>query len=70
MVIKVSPSSFGLTSYQLCNFFLFFLFIIFLYFLLFRAAPMAYGSSQDRGQIRAVAIGLHHSHSNAGSLTH
>ena len=37
------------------------------FFCLFRAASMAYGSSQDRGWIRAVAIGLRHSHSNAGS---
>ena len=31
---------------------------------LFRAILMAYGSSQARGQIRAVATSLHHSHSN------
>ena len=34
---------------------------------LFRAAPMAYGNSQARGQIGAVAAGLHHSHSHVGS---
>ena len=34
-------------------------------FLLFRAALTAYGGSQARGQIRAVAAGLCHSHSNA-----
>ena len=28
---------------------------------------MAYGSSQARGEIRAAAAGLHHSHSRAGS---
>ena len=39
-------------------------------FLLFRATPEAYGGSQARGQIRAGAAGLHHSHSNTGSLTH
>ena len=33
----------------------------------FRATPSAYGSSQARGWIRAVAAGLHHSHSNARS---
>ena len=33
----------------------------------FRAAPTAYGRSQPRGLIGAVAAGLHHSHSNAGS---
>ena len=34
---------------------------------LFSAAPVAYGSSQARGQIRAIAAGLHHSHGNVGS---
>ena len=33
------------------------------------AAPAAYGGSQARGLIGAVAAALHHSHSNAGSLT-
>ena len=42
----------------------------FLFFVFFWAAPMAYGGSQTRGQIRAIAAGLHHSHSNARSLTH
>ena len=32
--------------------------------------PEPYGSSQVRGWVRAVATGLHHSHSNVGSLTH
>ena len=36
----------------------------------FRATLVAYGSSQARGQIRAVASGLHHSHSNMGSELH
>ena len=36
-------------------------------FCLFRAAPEAHGGSQARGQIRAVAAGLYHSHSNARS---
>ena len=31
---------------------------------------MAYGGSQARGLIGAVASGLHHSHSNAGSEPH
>ena len=47
-----------------------FIFLFFKNFCLFRAAPVAYGSSQARGQIRAVAAGLHHSHSKARSLTH
>ena len=33
----------------------------------FLATPVAYGSSQARGQIRAVAAGLYHSHSNTES---
>ena len=35
--------------------------------LLFSAAFLAYGGSQARGRIGAVAAGLCHSHSNAGS---
>ena len=31
---------------------------------LFRAAPMAYGSSQARGGIRATTANLRHSHSS------
>ena len=36
-------------------------------FCLFRAAPIAYGSSQARGRIGAVAAGLCPSHTNARS---
>ena len=32
--------------------------------------PVAYGGSQARGPITAVATGLHHSHSNVGSKPH
>ena len=39
----------------------------FFFFFLFRAAPTACGGSQARGQSRATAAGLHHSHSNSGS---
>ena len=39
----------------------------FFFFGLYRAAPAAYGGSQDRGLIRATAASLHHIHSNAGS---
>ena len=38
-----------------------------LFFFLFRAAPVAFGSSQARGRISAVAASLYHSHGNAGS---
>ena len=45
------------------------LFFVFCFglFAISRAAPSAYGGFQARGQIGAIATGLHHSHSNAGS---
>ena len=43
-------------------------FLVFLF--VFRAAPKAYGGSQARGQIRATAAGLCHSHSKSGSEPH
>ena len=57
------PSFFALLSRSLS------LFIYLFIFLLLRAAPAAYGS-QARGQIRAVAASLCHSHNNAGSKLH
>ena len=42
-------------------------FFFFLSFCLFRATPTAYGGSQARGQMGAIAAGLHYSHSNARS---
>ena len=39
-------------------------------FFLFRATPVAHGSSQARGQNGAVAVGLHHSHHNTRSKPH
>ena len=45
-------------------------FFISLFLCLFRAIPAAYGGSQARGWIGAVAAGLHHRHSNAGSEPH
>ena len=56
------------SSHCLVNFFLFFSLLFSFFFLsLFRAASTAYGSSQAKGLIRAIAARLHHSHSNAGS---
>ena len=61
------------------------LFFVCLFVCFYMAAPAAYGFSQARGRIKAVAAGLHHNynnvrsephlgystaHSNAGSLTH
>ena len=44
--------------------------VVFFLFLPFRTTPMAYGRSQARGWIGAVASGLCHSHSNARSEPH
>ena len=44
-----------------------FFFFFFPFFCLSRAAPVAYGGSQARRLIRAVAASLHLSHSNARS---
>ena len=52
------------SPHEFLNFF--FLFFFF-FFGLFRASPTAYGSSQARGRIAAVAANLHHSPSNWGS---
>ena len=53
------------------QYFYFYLFIyLFLSFCLLRAAPVAYGGSQARGLIGAVATSLHQSHSNAESEPH
>ena len=52
------------------SFLSFYLFICLFAFFLFRAALTTYGSSQARGQIGAIAAGLYHSHSNAGSKPH
>ena len=48
---------------------MFFLFFFF-FSLSFRATPEAYGGSQARGLIGAVAAGLHQSHSNGRSELH
>ena len=42
----------------------------FVFLLFFRASPMAYGGSQNRGRIGATAASLRHSHSNAGFKLH
>ena len=45
-------------------------FILCIYFFLFRVVPVAYGSSEAKGLIRATAAGLHHSHSHSHSYSH
>ena len=52
------------------SFFFSFLFIFYLFiylFLLFRAAPVAYGSSQARARIGAIVASLRHGRCNEGS---
>ena len=44
----------------------FFFFCLFAFLPFSRAAPAAYGVSQARGRIGAVAASLHQSHSNVG----
>ena len=46
---------------------IFFVVVVVVVVVFSRAAPAAYGGSQARGLIRAVAAGLHQSHSNLGS---
>ena len=41
--------------------------LLFYFFGFSKATPTACGGSQARGQVGAVATGLHHSHSHAGS---
>jgi len=44
--------------------------LLFFFFFLFRATPLAYGSSQARGWIGAAAASLCHKHSNTRSKLH
>ena len=46
------------------------IFFFFLSFCLFRAAPVAYGGSQARSLIEAIATGLCQSHSSVRSKLH
>ena len=48
-------------------YFILFYFVLFYFICPFKAIPMAYGGSQTRGPIRAVATNLCQNHSNAGS---
>ena len=47
-----------------------FLFLFLIFFCLFKAASMAYGDSQARGWLGAVAVGLYHSYNSVGSKLH
>ena len=53
------------------SFFFLFFFVFFVVVVAISwAAPAAYGGSQARGLIEAVATGLHYSHSNSGAEPH
>ena len=56
--------------YFLIKNYYFYLFIYFCLFAFLRAAPAAYGGSQARGRIVAVAASLRYSNSNVGSEPH
>ena len=55
---------------QVINLKFIYLFIYCCLFAFSRAAPLAYGGSQARGSIGAIATVLHHSHNNTGSELH
>ena len=55
---------------RIYNFLFYFFIFIFCLFVFSRAAPAAYGGSQARGLIGAVAAGLWQRHSNVGTEPH
>ena len=57
LLVLIQLQSYATVTTVFCFFFLF----------LFRTSPTAYGGSQARGQIGAVAASLRHNHSNARS---
>ena len=62
--------SYSLPSHVRNYDFISFLFSFSFFFCIFKAIPAEYGGSQARGLIGAVAAGLHHSRSHAGSEPH
>ena len=65
---KKRKENFAFSNYH--HYLKLYVFCFLFFFCLFafpRAVPAAYGGSQARGRIGAVANSLHHSHSNAGS---
>ena len=66
--IRVKIQVQGVWLARLFSYSYFILFYLFCLFGISWAPPMAYGGSQARGQIGAVAAGLHQSYSNTGSV--
>ena len=65
--LKYSYNHIKTVKMKLMKFILITLLTFFFFLLLFTAAPTAYGDSQVKGRIGAVAAGLCHSHSDMGS---
>ena len=65
---EISPPLTAGKMFQLDLIFL--ILFIFCLFAILGAAPAAYGGSQARGRIGAVATGLRQGHSNMGSKPH
>ena len=66
-LLLISSAVYVLPGFQINLFHFLFILFYFILFLLFRTTHTAYGGSQARGQIRATAASLCHSHSNSGS---
>ena len=67
MLVTILLIVLGFFIFPFCSFIFYFYFIFFVFLLFLWAALVAYGGSQARGRIGAVATGLRQSHSNAGS---
>ena len=67
MLNEESPICSVLKRQYLILYVLLFIYLFICLFAISWAAPTAYGGSQARGPVGAVASGLHQSHSNLGS---
>ena len=67
--MTIHESLFPIKNKQIAFNLIQFIYLVF-FFAISWAAPAAYGGSQARGWIGAVATGLRQSHSNAGSEPH
>ena len=68
--VKLAPPRYNLGIYDQESLFIYLFIYLFSLFAFSRATPVAYGGSQARGIIGAVAASLCQSHSNAGSEPH
>ena len=66
-ILTQKKGRFFFVLFCFCCFFFVVVVFFFVFLLFLWAAPAAYGGSQDRGPIGAVAASLRQSHSNAGS---